>query len=223
MLPESLSDPVVLAVVGLVLVAVTVGLLLRIGAQLVALPGVVVHEFAHAVVCRLLGVTIHEVAYFRLGDPPGYVRHEEPARYRQAFAIGVAPFLVNTIVAFAAFLGLAWLFPTVDDVRAASPEAAAVGLLLAWIGLSVGSYAFPSTGDAKSLWKQARTRWRRSPLVLLGVPVVLLIVAVNLLSRLWADLLYAIALGLAAFVLVTGELPIGVEELPLLAGALPVG
>ncbi|SEH13186.1 Putative zincin peptidase [Natronorubrum sediminis] len=199
-------------VVALVAVAVAVSgfsYLLWLVLRVFSAPGVVVHEFAHKQACDAAGVPVAEVVYFRLGDPPGYVRHHHPKRYRTSFLISVAPFLVNTIISLVAFLGFAWLVTTtvdvasvsaaVADLRVAPPETLALVGLSGWLGLSVGMQAFPSTGDAKTLWTRSSSEWRQSPLVLLGVPVVVVIYVANLLSWLWADVLYALALGVAAF------------------------
>lgn len=202
-------------VVALVAVAVAVSgfsYLLWLVLRVFSAPGVVVHEFAHKQACDAAGVPVAEVVYFRLGDPPGYVRHHHPKRYRTSFLISVAPFLVNTIISLVAFLGFAWLVTT--SVDAASVSAAVAHLRVApletlallglsgWLGLSVGMQAFPSTGDANTLWTRSSAEWRQSPLVLLGVPVVVVIYVANLLSWLWADVLYALALGVAAFSLI---------------------
>lgn len=215
----------VLALVVLVAFVAAVGSLSRIAMRLLAAPGVVVHEFAHRQVCRLVGVPVTEVAYFRFGDPPGYVRHAQPGRYRDSFAISVAPFLVNTVVSVAAFLGFAALASSLgiadalalatadpigavnalrDALAAASRSALALTAALGWLGLAVGVQAFPSTGDANTLWTRSRSEWRRTPVVLLGVPVVVVIYLVNLLSWLWADVIYALGLCLLAFYAVGG-------------------
>lgn len=176
--------------------------LLRFALHFFTFPGVVAHEFAHATACRAVGVPVLEVVYFRFGDPPGYVRHLNPDHYRQSVVISVAPFLVNTIVAFGAFLGVGVLVTMVDGVGSAPVETIVLGVVLSWVGLSVGMNAFPSTGDAKTLWDRSRTEWRRSPVVLLGIPVVALIYVVNLLSWLWAHLFYALGLCVVALYLV---------------------
>ncbi|RQG92104.1 DUF3267 domain-containing protein [Natrarchaeobius chitinivorans] len=206
---EILPIPILFAIVVAVLALAIVGIgtLCAVAVRLFTVPGVVVHEFAHASACRLVGVRVLEVVYFQFGDPAGYVRHEQPRRYREAFVVSVAPFLVNTIVAFVAFLGLATLVAASDvaslgDVRTISREPLAVGAGLAWLGLSVGIHAFPSTGDADVLWTRSRLEWRRSPLVLLGLPVVAVIYVANVLSWLWADVLYALGLLALAFALV---------------------
>ncbi|ELY87219.1 DUF3267 domain-containing protein [Natrialba taiwanensis] len=213
MLPDTVLSLLAILLVTVVLAAVIAGFgtLLWFALELATAPGVVVHEFAHAITCRAVGVRVHEVVYFRLGDPAGYVRHEQPDRYRDAFLIGVAPFLVNTVVALVACLAFAELatgtgvvsptgggFPAVDPVGV-SREMLIGMAALGWLGLAVGMQAFPSTGDANTLWAHARAKWRRSPLVLLGVPVILVIYVANVLSWLWADVLYAVALLLVAF------------------------
>ena len=220
MIPDSVPPlaVAVLAVVILTVVVAAVRSLSRLLLRLAAAPGVVVHELAHKQVCDLVGVRVTEVAYFRLGDPPGYVHHEQPDRYRESFAISVAPFLVNSVVSLAAFLGFAALASSMgvvdalgaggvtdtigalwDALASASTVALALAVALGWLGFAVGMQAFPSTGDANTLWSRSRSEWRRSPVVLLGVPVVVVIYLVNLLSWLWADVLYALGLAVAAF------------------------
>ncbi|WP_247002957.1 metalloprotease family protein [Halosolutus gelatinilyticus] len=177
------------------------GYLIWLAGRLFALPGVVIHEFAHKCACDLVGVPVVEVVYFRFGDPAGYVRHARPERYRASFTISVAPFLVNTVVSFWLFLALAALVSTVGDLRTARPWVLTSAIALGWFALSIGIAAVPSTGDANTLWNRSRSEWRRSPIVLLGIPVVLVIYVANLLSWLWADVLYALAIGLIAFYL----------------------
>lgn len=212
---ESLPTVVVIALAIAALATAVVGLttVLWFGFQLFTVPGVVVHEFAHATACRLVGVRVLEAVYFRFGDPAGYVRHEQPRRYREAFVVSVAPFLVNTVVSLLAFAGLAGLVATgdvsaigdgsaIDALETVSRETLAAAVALGWIGLSVGMCAFPSTGDANVLWTRSRAEWRRSPAVLLGLPAVAVIYAANVLSWLWADVLYAAGLLVVAFALV---------------------
>lgn len=166
---------------------------------LLTFPGVIVHEFAHKKACDWIGVPVVAVAYFRLGNPPGYVEHGQPDRYRESFAISVAPFFVNTIAAFALLLGFAFLQTTTDGIAAADARLAAATGVCLWLGLSVGIHAFPSTGDANTLWNRSRTEWRASPIVLAGIPIVVLIYLANVLSRFYLDVLYAIGLAVLAF------------------------
>ncbi|WP_222916547.1 metalloprotease family protein [Natrinema sp. SYSU A 869] len=169
-------------------------------------PGVAVHECAHMLACSVVGVPVLEVKYFGFGTPAGYVRHVEPERYRELFVIGVAPFVVNTAVAVTIFFWLAIFVDATGDVWASS-ETLVAALGMGWLGLSVGVHAFPSTGDATALWDRARAEWRRSPIVLLGVPVIAVIYLANALAWAWADVFYALGLGIAVFLFVGIQLP----------------
>ena len=60
---------------------------------LVTFPGVIVHEMAHQLFCRLFRVAVLDVCYFRLGNPSGYVLHESPRTTAQHLVIGIGPFL----------------------------------------------------------------------------------------------------------------------------------
>ncbi len=46
--------------------------------SIVTFPGVIVHEFGHALFCFITRVRVLEICWFRLGDPLGYVIHEKP-------------------------------------------------------------------------------------------------------------------------------------------------
>jgi hypothetical protein len=68
-------------------------------------------------------------------------------------------------------------------------------------------HSFPSSQDADNLWDYSKKSWRRNPLVLLSFPVVGLIKLARLLSAIWFDLVYAIALLLlVAFIIKGGNL-----------------
>jgi hypothetical protein len=108
-------------------------------------PGVVVHELAHQFFCRLFGVAIFDVCYFRFGNPAGYVIHEHPTKASQQIWIGVGPFLVNSVV------GAIIAAPASIQVlqfEAGTP----LDYVLIWLGISIAMHAFPSTGDAKG-WR----------------------------------------------------------------------
>ena len=186
----------------------------RLLSHLLAAPGVVVHEFAHKLACDLANVPVIETVYFQFGDPPGYVRHHQPSAYRTSFLISIAPFFVNTIVALLASFWFWVLLSTLGSLHApvelleglvaAEPPTQAGVFVLGWLGLSIGQHAFPSNGDAATLWDRTRAEWRSTPLVLVGLPFVALIYLSNLLSWAYADLWYAVGLWTGAFVLVAG-------------------
>lgn len=57
--------------------------------------GVIVHEIAHQLFCRICGVAVLDVCYFKAGNPAGYVVHEIPKKPSTNILIGVGPFFVN--------------------------------------------------------------------------------------------------------------------------------
>ena len=157
-------------------------------------PGIIVHELAHKFFCNRANVPVYKTCYFRLGNPAGYVIHGPVNSYVKAFLINIAPFIVNTCVAFLIFL--------------VAVNASSLGIttyLLYWLGISIAMHSFPSSGDADNLWSYSKKAWRRNPLALLGFPVVGLIKLATILSAIWFDLLYAIALLLLVAFLLQGD------------------
>jgi len=154
---------------------------------LVTFPGVIVHEFAHALFCRMLGLNIYEVKYFQFslgrGVPAGYVVHEiSPEPWRDVMA-GIGPFFVNTFLA--AVIGFPAAIPT---FKFGTPDL--LDLFLLWIAISIGMHAFPSTGDAASISQSIKTAplWTK----LVGYPIVGLIWIVTIGRFFWLDALYGI-------------------------------
>jgi hypothetical protein len=144
---------------------------------LLTFPGVIIHELGHRIFCELVGVQVYKTCYFRFGNPAGYVIHEAPERYSSTFLIAVAPFIFNTIVALTMF--------------SIAPHISVISVLFYWLGFSIGMHAFPSSGDAASLWQHTMRIWKQNPIALLGLPFVLLILLANILSVIWFDLIYA--------------------------------
>jgi len=156
---------------------------------LVTFPGVIVHESAHLLFCKLRRVAVFDVCFFRMGNPSGYVVHETPHDFLSAFLISTGPFFINSllcfIICFPAFLPI-----RIYDIK--DP----VSYVLMWLGLSIGMHAFPSTGDASVLWAEARkaaAHW--NPLAVLSLPLVGVIHVVNLLRFFWLDYLYGFLIG----------------------------
>src|SRR5262249_49719392 len=156
---------------------------------LVTFPGVIVHEAAHMLFCKLRGVAIFDVKFFRFGNPVGYVVHQEIEDFTSAFLVAVGPFIVNTT------LCLVFCFPAILPLRIFGQNDP-ISWFLAWLAISIGMHAFPSTHDARCLWGHAKKRARTlQPLALLSFPLVVLIYAGNLLRVVWADYFYGFAVG----------------------------
>lgn len=144
-------------------------------------PGVVIHEFSHALFCVFGGVKIYKMRFFTLNRRSrvvGYVQHAEPESFWQNFLISIGPFLINSLIAL-------FLFSLIK-----SPYLVWQNTLFAWLGLTIGLQAIPSSGDAQSLLISANRRVWRNPLVVLGYPFVLLIYILKWLKKIHIDLVY---------------------------------
>lgn len=154
---------------------------------LLTFPGVIIHEFAHMFFCLATGTRVSKVRFFRLGNPAGYVIHEHPSSAWRTILIGVGPFLVNTVLGFLIALS-AFLLRSNGTTTSTVLYA-----VLIWLAVSVAMHSFPSTGDAKGIW---RTVFDRScPIIarIVAIPIVGFIYLGALGSVFWLDLVYAVA------------------------------
>jgi len=155
--------------------------------NIITFPGVIIHEFAHKKYCDWTGTPVLQVCYFRLGDPQGFVVHEQPEELSAAFAISAGSLIINTLcgmaLPLAAFLFnlFSWQF-----------------FMMWWIGISAGMHAFPSNDDALNFKQQVRQhRGRISLLFLFSILFQAIIRMANALKFIWFDLWYASAISLA--------------------------
>jgi hypothetical protein len=156
---------------------------------LLTFPGVIVHELAHQLFCRWFRVAIFEVCYFRFGNPAGYVVHEHPRTAGQQILIGIGPFFINSLLG--ALIALPAAIPAMRFDAVTGLDA-----MLLWLGVSIAMHAFPSTGDAKSIW--AAVRSAETPLVakIVAAPIVGLIGLGAVGSVVWLDLFYGVGMAL---------------------------
>lgn len=160
--------------------------------QLIAIatfPGVIVHEFAHMIFCRIRGVAVLDACYFQFDNPPGYVIHENTTNFYSTFLIATGPFLVNSVlcflICFPAYVPISY-FDLSDPLS----------YFLMWLGISIGMHAVPSTVDANGLWEAAKTHAKAfNVLAILSFPLVGVIYIFNVLRVVWADLFYGILIG----------------------------
>jgi hypothetical protein len=158
--------------------------------SLATFPGVIVHEAAHMFFCKIRRVAVFDVCFFRVGNPAGYVIHENIDNFLTAFLVCVGPLLINSL------LCVVICFPAFMPIRMFHVEHP-LSYVLLWLGVSIGMHAFPSTQDAQNLFVYAKKAAQKlNPLALLSFPLVLLIFAANILSVFWADYLYGVALGI---------------------------
>jgi hypothetical protein len=160
--------------------------------SLFTFPGVIVHEAAHLLFCRLSKLAVFDVKFFQLKDPAGYVIHEQTENFTASFFVSMGPFFVNTALCVA-FCSAAFL--PVWELDVADPLA----YFFYWLGLSIGMHAFPSTEDLKHVWRQAPTEAKKGNLLaILSLPVVAVLYPLNYLRVVWADLGFGIAVGILA-------------------------
>lgn len=168
--------------------------MIPIPGQLIAaltFPGVIVHEAAHLLFCRLAGLAVFQVCFFRFGNPAGYVVHEAASRYGQGFAVSMGPCFLNSALCIA-FCSAGLLPVWVLEI----PDPLAIFFL--WLGLSIGMHAFPSTEDLRPLFRRAWPAVRAgNPLAVVAVPLVASLWVANWLRFFWIDLLYGVGIGLA--------------------------
>jgi len=158
--------------------------------SLATFPGVIVHEAGHFLACRWMKLAVLEVKFFRVGNPAGYVVHEQTDVFNRAFAVSLAPFASNTLLCIlfcsAAFLPV-WELEIFDPLA----------YFFYWLGLSIGMHAFPSTEDLSHLWRMAPAAAKQgNALAILSFPLVALLYVLNALRVIWADLGYGIAVGI---------------------------
>lgn len=153
-------------------------------------PGVIVHEFAHMFFCKLKKVVVFDVCYFRVGNPAGYVIHEETNDFYTTLLISMGPFFINTI------LCLLICLPAYMPVKFFELENP-FSFFLIWLGVSIGMHAIPSNQDANNIFQLAKKEVKNfNVLAIISYPLVGLIYLFNLLRFFWADLIYGIAVGI---------------------------
>ncbi len=156
---------------------------------IVSFPGVIVHEAAHLIFCKLRKVAVFDVCYFRVGNPAGYVIHEPVSDFTTSLLITMGPFIVNSL------LCILFCFPAFFPMRVFGRQDF-LSYFWMWLGISIGMHAFPSTQDATNLWNQAKAEVaKKNPIAVVGFPLVVLIFIGNILSFFWLDVAYGVALG----------------------------
>lgn len=159
--------------------------------SVVTFPGVIIHELAHQIFCRLMRVPVYEVKYFQVSNPCGYVLHETTQDPFKTFLISTGPFLINTLI------GMIILSPAAIDLVVFEHYSNPLNLLLGWIGFSTLMHAFPSTGDAKVLVNNILKNKNVNVLVkMIVAPVIGLIYIGAIGSVVWLDAIYAVAIAM---------------------------
>ncbi len=160
--------------------------------SILTFPGVIVHEAAHQLFCRLTRLAVFDVCYFRVGNPAGYVVHEASEDFNRTFLVSMGPFFVNSFLCVV-FCSAAFL--PVWELQVSDPLA----YFFYWLGISIGMHAFPSTQDMKGMWRlMPEAAKKMNPLAVISYPVVAIVYVMNLARIVWADLAYSLTIGIVA-------------------------
>ncbi len=166
--------------------------------SILTFPGIIVHEFAHMLFCKIRNVAVLDACYFRVGNPAGYVVHENTNNFTTTFLVSMGPFLVNTL------LCLLICLPAYMPIKFLNIEHP-LSYFLIWLGVSIGMHAIPSNQDANNVYEQAKEKIQdKNVLAILSFPIVGLIYIFNLLRFFWADLIYGVAIGIGIPSLIFG-------------------
>ena len=158
--------------------------------SILTFPGIIVHEFAHMLFCRLRKVAVFDACYFRVGNPAGYVIHANTSNFYTTFLISMGPFFVNTLLCL--FICLPAYMP-IKFFQLDHP----LSYFLIWLGVSIGAHAIPSNQDASNVYEQAKEKIKeKNLLAILSFPLIGLIYVFNFLRFFWIDVLYGVGVGI---------------------------
>lgn len=154
--------------------------------SIITFPGVIIHELAHQIFCRLFRIPVFEVCYFRFANPVGFVIHETTDDPKKNFYISVGPFIVNSVI------GLLIVSASPISVLVFNDISNPLNYVLLWLGFSVLMHSFPSTGDAKHLYESViKNKEVNLGIKILVFPIVCLIYLGAIGSVIWLDAGYA--------------------------------
>jgi len=157
----------------------------------ITFPGVIVHELAHQIFCRIMRVPVYQVKYFQFANPCGYVVHEKTENPFKNFVIAIGPFLINTVI------GMIIIAPAAIELIVFKDYSNPLNLLLGWLGFSILMNAFPSVGDAETLVSDILKNKRVNIVMrVLTAPVIGLIYIGALGSVVWLDFIYALLIAM---------------------------
>lgn len=159
--------------------------------SLLTFPGVIIHEAAHHLFCRIRKVPMFDVCYFSIkGSASGYVQHAKIDSFSTTFLVSIGPFIVNTL------LCMAICFPASLPYHYFGDRSIVTYFLL-WLGVSIGMHAFPSNVDASHILNKAKEEAKKKNIfAILSFPLVIIIYIANILSFFWFDVLYGFFIGI---------------------------
>ncbi len=162
--------------------------ILSVVKRILRFPGFVMETVARKLSCDLLGVPVYKAEYFE-----GMIIHgriDSPAR---AALIAFAPFFVNTALCAILFfpVAFAWLLGS----SSATKLETAVQYLLAWVGISMGMTALPTSAVANAYLEDLPEHMQRRWIYAILREIGMFFVVIDFLKRFWLDLVFALFIG----------------------------
>lgn len=122
-------------------------------------PGVIIHEFSHALACLVLRVKISKISF---GLKESYVKHEQAGPVRMSL-IALAPFYLGFVLGFILFwLAKSYYFSNLI-----------LFIVLNYLGICILYNSIPSDQDTKNISNaieaQVKKDWKKGILGKLGV------------------------------------------------------
>lgn len=159
--------------------------------SLLTFPGAVLRQTIHSAFCRLVGVKVLDIRYFRYDTPAAYVLHEMPKSLGTSITLACGPFLVHSLLCIGLCLPALVPFLYYDSLVGPSD------VFQLWLGLSIGVHAFPPIRDAHNLWDLTRQEARAHGAgVRVAFPLLAFFRVAHRLSRYGFDLGYAALIGI---------------------------
>ena len=159
--------------------------------SLLTFPGLILRQAIHAMCCRVLGVRVLDIRFFRKNTPSAYVLHELPKDFRTSLMLVLGPLVMHSLLCLVVCL------PALVPFRYYEDGFGSQEVFQVWLGLSIGIHAFPTWRDADNLWDLTRQEARgRGIAVRLTLPILLFLRLARRLSNYGFDLAYATLIGI---------------------------
>lgn len=160
--------------------------------SLLTFPGVVLRQVVHLGFCRVAGVKVLDVRFFRYDTPSGYVLHEMPKSFQTSLVLALGPLFVHSLIC----LGLCSI--ALVPWRYYDEVAGIHSVFLMWMGLSIGVHAFPPRRDSSNMWTLTRKEIRQhGALVRVIFPIIVFLRLAERLTLYGFDVAYAGVVGVA--------------------------
>lgn len=160
--------------------------------SLLTFPGVILRQAIHSGFCRVLGVKILDIRYFRADTTPAYVLHEMPKRLGTGILIALGPLALHSI------LCVILCAPALVPFMFYDQSVDLLTIFQLWLGLSIGMHAFPPLRDAGNLWELTRKEvLEHGAVVRLTFPLLAFLRTAQRLTLYGFDVAYAAIIGIA--------------------------